>query len=219
MDLPRISAIEPNPRREGQYQISVDGALVATLSLGTIDRLRLRVGTEVGPELEASIASEAAALKTYDRALNMLAFRARSARELQRQLVRKGEDPAHVATAIERLLAVGLLNDAEYARQFARSKVTGAGFSKRRLEAELFRKGVPRQVAGGAIGDVFADEAVDEGAILDGVVRKKLRSLSKLDSETRKRRLYAFLARRGYPSEEIRRAIGRVADRETGADE
>lgn len=214
--MPRITAIDPNPRREGQCEVTVEGCAFATVSLGTIDRLKLRVGLELGPEVEASIEREAAALKTYDRALNMLAFRARSARELERQLVRKGEEPGHVAVAIERLLAVGLLNDAEYARQFARAKVTGSGFSKRRIEAELFRKGVAREVVAAAIGDVLADEEVDEAGMLESVARKKLRTLGKLDPETKRRRLYAFLARRGYPSEEIRGVMGRVLGSEEG---
>jgi len=47
---------------------------------------------------------------------------------------------------------------------------------------------------------------VDEEASIERVARKKLRSLSSVDDATRKRRLYSFLARRGYDSD----AIGRV---------
>ncbi len=147
--------------------------------------------------------------KTYDRALNMLAFRARSERELRRQLARKGEPAEPIDAAIERLLRVGLLDDAAFARQFARAKMVGAGLSKRRLQTELARKGVARDVADVAIAEVFADESIDQSAMIERVAEKKLRALAKLDPTTRRRRLYAFLARRGYGPDEIRRVMER----------
>ncbi|MDQ6830250.1 MAG: recombination regulator RecX [Gemmatimonadota bacterium] len=147
--------------------------------------------------------------KTYDRALNMLAFRARSEREVRRQLARKGEPAEHIEAAVERLLRVGLLNDFEFARQFARAKLAGPGLSKRRVQTELARKGVAREVVDAAIAEVFTDESVDQEAMIARVAEKKLRSLAKLDPEIRRRRLYAFLARRGYGPDEIRKVMGR----------
>jgi regulatory protein len=140
---------------------------------------------------------------TYDRALDMLEARARGADELKRILLRKGEPPADVDAALERLTASGLIDDANYARQVARSKALGAGMSRRRIQLELTRRGVAKDVSSEAIADVFEQEAVDEGAAIERVARKKLRTLAKLDLPTQKRRLYAFLARRGYDSDDI----------------
>jgi len=157
--------------------------------------------------LEEAIALENARLHSYDRALNMLAFRARSSSELARSLVRKGEEKAHVDWAIARLQEQGLLDDAAFARAFTRSKVVGGKQSRRRVEQELARKGVARTVAGEAIDDVFEDEAVDQRSIVEEAARKKLRSLAGLDPAVQRRRLYAFLARRGYDLDDIRAAI------------
>jgi Uncharacterized protein conserved in bacteria len=144
---------------------------------------------------------------TYDRALDMLEARARGSEELRRLLVRKGEPPADVDAAIARLQANGLLDDATYARQFARSKLLGAGLSRRRLQQELSRRGVDRELSADAIDAVFTDEAVDDAATIERVAQKKLRTLSKLDAATQRRRLYAFLARRGYDADDIQRAL------------
>ena len=199
-----------NGKREGQFDVIVDGEPSATLTAESVQTLRLRVGLSLDDATCARIQEEAQALRTMERALNMLAFRARSVRELRLGLLRKGEPAAAVERAVERLTQSGLLNDAEYARQLARSKLVSRGFSRRRLQTELFRRGVERGVADEAIEEVLADESVDESAMVEQLARKKLRTLTGLDSATRRRRLYAFLSRRGYEPDAVRQATERV---------
>jgi regulatory protein len=134
-------------------------------------------------------------------------------------LVRKGEPADHVDAAITRLQAAGLLDDRAFARQFVRSKAVGAGMSRRRIQQELGRRGVAREIGGDAIADVFEEEQLDEGRIVEEAARKKLRSLKNLDADTRKRRLYAFLARRGYDLDDIRGAMRVVGESEPDATE
>ena len=202
-----ITAITANPRRQGRFDISVDGSVAATLSIETIERLQLKVGLVVDERLDAALKREAALVATYDRALNMLALRARSAAELRRLLVRKGEPADLVDAAIERLLRAGFLDDESFARQFARSKLLGAGLSRRRVQQELARRGVAREIVDSALADVITEEQVDEADGLQRVARKKLKSLERLDAPTQRRRLYAFLARRGYDSDDIARTL------------
>jgi alanyl-tRNA synthetase len=102
------------------------------------------------------------------------------------------------------------VDDGAYARQVARSRVLGRGDSRRRLQQELSRKGVARDVADEAVAEVFDEEAVDEEALVEAAARKKLRALGALDAATRRRRLWAFLARRGHDGDAIRRVLGRV---------
>ena len=144
---------------------------------------------------------------TYDRALDILESRARSVVELRRMLIRKGEPASDVDAAIDRLRGAGLLDDASYARQLVRSKAVGAGQSRRRIGQELARRGVERSVADAAIAHVFEEEQVNEAASIERVARKKLKTLAKLDAVTQRRRLYAFLARRGYDSDAIGGAL------------
>lgn len=208
--MPVITAVTPSVRREGRFDILVDGKSVGTISLDAIERLHLHVGTVYDERLADSVSAEAARLRTFDRALDMLAFRARATRELRTALLRKGEEAANVDHAIERLTAMGLLDDASYARQYAHAKIVGPGFSRRRLQAELAKRGVAREVADGAIAEALAEDDVDSDAILERVAARKLRSLERVDAPTRRRRLYEFLARRGYDSDDIRRVMDRL---------
>jgi regulatory protein len=212
--MPLISAIDPSRRRQGRFELFVDGKHFSTVSLDIVERLGLRVGSDFGQVAEA-VEREAGVLATYDRALQMLAFRARASAELRRSLIRKGEPAECVDRALERLAAAGLIDDAAFARQFARSRSAGTGASRRRIQQELARKGVAREVTDGAIAEVFEEEAIDEGEVAVVAARKKLRSLAGLEPAVRNRRLYAFLARRGYGADHIRRAIERATGEPT----
>ena len=207
--MSHITAITPVLRHPGRFELLVDGVRVATLFLDAIERLGLVVGGSVAG-LEERIALEAAQLTVYDRALRMLAFRARASAELARSLVRKGELKEHVDRAVARLQEQGLLDDDAFAQSFTRARVLGARQSKRRVQQDLARKGVARAVTDAAIATVFEEAGVDQQAVVEEAARRKLRSLSKLDPAVRRRRLYAFLARRGYDGDDIRNAMAAV---------
>lgn len=212
-----ITAISANPRRTGRFDVVVNGSLAATLSIEAIERLQLTVGAVVDERVQSALARETGIVATYDRALNMIALRARSAAELRRLLLRKGEPAENVEVAIERLVRAGFLDDASFAKQFARSKAVGAGLSRRRVQQELAKRGVARDLADAAIAEAFEDEQIDEEGTLERVARKKLKSLARLDIPVQRRRLYAFLARRGYDGDDIIRALRTVMPRETEA--
>jgi regulatory protein len=213
-----ITAITPTPRHPGRFDVLVDGKCVATLSLDAIEQLQLAVGSTVAGK-EERIAREAAQTRVYDRAINMLAFRARSSAELARSLRRKGAAKELVNHAIGRLTEQGLIDDVAFAQSFTRAKVHGAQQSRRRVQQDLARKGVTREVSDKAIATVFEDEQVDQREIVEVAARKKLRTLKNVDPAVRRRRLYAFLARRGYDAEDIRRAMDAVGEELRGGEE
>ncbi len=70
--------------------------------------------------------------------------------------------------------------------------------SKRRIQAELARRGVSRELADIALAEVIDEEQIDESAQIQAIADKKMRSLAKLAPDVQRRRLYGFLARKGY---------------------
>ncbi|HXD23717.1 MAG TPA: RecX family transcriptional regulator, partial [Gemmatimonadaceae bacterium] len=88
-----------------------------------------------------------------------------------------------------------------------RSKIVSSGVSKRRLSQDLYRKGIKGDVATAAIANVIADEEIDTAAIVEKVARKKLAQLGDLEPLVLRRRLFGFLARRGYDVDEIKRVV------------
>ena len=212
-----ITAITASPRAVGRFDVCVDGEPVARLGIQGLERLKLRVGLQVDDKLAAEVAQEATTSRAYDRAMMMLAARGRASGELRRLLVQKGEDVRIVSDVVERLTSAGFLDDDAFARQFARSKTT-TGTSRRRIEQELTRKGVDRGTATTAVDETFAEEHVDEGQAIERAAEKKLRTLAKVDDQTRRRRLYSYLARRGFDADAINGVMGRLG-REIEAEE
>jgi regulatory protein len=147
----------------------------------------------------------------YDYALNLLAARPYSTQMLRRKLVQREYSAHDVTSTIERLVGNGLLNDTRYAEQYARSKILSIGASKRRLQQELYRKGIKRDTATEAIAGVLEEENVDTAAMIERVAKKKLAQLGDLEPLVRRRRLFAFLARRGYDLDEIKGVVSRLA--------
>jgi regulatory protein len=146
----------------------------------------------------------------YDCALNLLSARPYATAALHRKLIQKQYSAADADDAIRRLVDNGLLNDARYAEQYARSKILTTGASKRRLQQELYRKGIKGELATTAISNVIEQEEIDPAVVIERVARKKLAQLGDLEPLVLRRRLFAFLARRGYDLEEIKGVVSRL---------
>ena len=131
-------------------------------------------------------------------------------RTLHRKLKQKEYPAADADDAIRRLVENGLLDDAKFAEQYARSKILSTGASKRRLQQDLYRKGIKADVATNAIASVIEEEEIDTAAVVERVAKKKLAQLGDLESLVLRRRLFAFLARRGYDVDEIKAIVGRL---------
>ena len=146
----------------------------------------------------------------YNYALNLLGARPYATSALRRKLIQKQYSAADADDVIRRLFDNGLLNDAKYAEQYARSKITTTGASKRRLQQELYRKGIKPEIATTAIAAVLEDEEIDPAVVIERVARKKLAQLGALEPLVLRRRLFAFLARRGYDVDEIKAVVSHL---------
>jgi regulatory protein len=206
--MPVVTAVIPDVRREGRLAVLVDGHPTAIVSLDDIERLNLHVGATIDP---AALSEADGDCALYDRALRLLAARSRSTAEIRRRLRRDGDGAAdRIERVVGTLVSRGFLDDAAHARAVTRSRVRSRAASSRRIEQELRRQGVASDVATEAVNEVFADEAVDEGAVALAVARKRAALLADLPAPVQRRRLYGFLARRGYSPDIVRAAVEAV---------
>ncbi|MGH3578369.1 MAG: recombination regulator RecX [Mycobacterium sp.] len=128
--------------------------------------------------------------------LRLLTARARTRAELERQLAKRGYPDDVSARVLERLAAVGLVDDVGFAEQWVHSRRVNAGKGKRALAAELHTKGVDDEVITAVLGGI--KPAAERGRA-EQLVRAKLRREILDDDGARvSRRLVAMLARRGY---------------------
>jgi regulatory protein len=129
--------------------------------------------------------------------LDQLTGQARSRSELADRLAKKNV-PDDVATRLlDRFEEVGLVDDDAFARAWVASRQPGKGLARRALAQELRRKGIDDEVAREALDEI---DPADEEAAARVLVRKKLRTLARVDDTVATRRLVGLLARKGYPS-------------------
>ena len=144
-----------------------------------------------------------------DRAVAFLAGRARSRREMEERLLRSGYRPCTVEMVLFKLEKEGLLDDADFARQWVEAR-TARRLGRGRIAQELRRKGVSAQEAEEAL------EALSEEDQLEGAIHLVEKTLSRVstgeDPRKTAARITAMLARRGYGYDVAREAISRVME-------
>ena len=137
-------------------------------------------------------------------ALRLLTSSARSRSQLADAMARKDVPDDVAQRVLDRFTEVGLIDDAEYARMLVRTRHAERGLSRRAIAVELRRRGIDDELAGDALEQVDSD---DEEAAARELVRRKLRSTSALDAQTRARRTFAALGRKGYPPGLVSRLV------------
>jgi regulatory protein len=128
--------------------------------------------------------------------LRLLTARARTRAELAGQLAKRGYPDDVSNRVLDRMADVGLIDDADFAAQWVRSRRENAGKGKRALAAELRTKGVDNDVITAALADI---DARAERERAEQLVSDKLRRERLTDDDAKlARRLVGMLARRGY---------------------
>lgn len=139
--------------------------------------------------------------------LRLLAMRAYSVRDLGRKLQRRGYPDEEVSETVVSFIESGLLDDARFAGQYARSRIVNDSAAPRRVIQLLGRYGIPRSLAEQAVARTIEEEKLDPAASAELLARKKAATLTGLDPAVARRRLYGYLARRGFDLDHIRTAV------------
>jgi regulatory protein len=195
--VPTLTGLAPDPRQPGYRLVEVDRGRFASLPLEAVEPLGLQVGAELGPAALDRL-RELADVEAAERAaLRALARRAHARLDLRRRLVKRQHPPAAVEAALDRLALHGLLDDRRFAEQYAALRAT-RGKGPARLLRDLQAQGVERRTAEQAVRRALEEEGIDPGVEARAVAAKRARQLAGLPVAVRKRRLLAFLVRRGY---------------------
>ncbi|MGC5616152.1 regulatory protein RecX [Georgenia sp. Z1491] len=137
-------------------------------------------------------------------ALRSLAGAPRTRAQLAEKLAAKGVEVGVAETLLDRLCAVGLVDDADLADRLVRTRHSERHQGRRAIAAELRRKGIDESVAARALDQL--DEE-DEVAAATAVARARLRATRGLAAEVRHRRTIAALGRKGFSGDVARRAM------------
>lgn len=200
-----VTAIEPDPRKPGVMRVHVDGRPYCAVPASALGRAEVGPGTRLTPErldLLGGLADEEGAFRTLLRALERRSF---ARVDLGRRLARKGHRPEAVDGALERAAALGLLDDAGFAVNYVETRAA-RGRGPARLVRDLLAMGVERRHIDAAIAAHWPPDT-DRTAMPRALAARRARQLGQLPREAKRRRLVAYLARRGFTGPEVRQAI------------
>jgi regulatory protein len=146
----------------------------------------------------------------YDAAIKILMRRAHSVHEMKQALERRCEDAALIKNVLARLKSSGLIDDARYAKQFARHRTESRKQGKFRIARDLRARGVSDPHIEAAIDE--AAQQTDEATLVRQRIERKLRTSRGPDArktvdDKKLASLYRSLLRSGFSADVIRREL------------
>jgi regulatory protein len=133
--------------------------------------------------------------------LRWLGQRELTASQVRQRLARRQYDSSIIDTTVETLIAEGSLDDSRAARARARHDVAIKRQGRGRVLRQVQGLGVDRDTARAAVADVFSD--VDEEALLEGALARRLRGRTFPTERKDVARLYAWLVRQGFDADKV----------------
>jgi len=206
--LPVVTAIGPDPRRAGAVRIEVDRAPFASVAQDVVAAEQLAPGRALDETLRSRLSLEADIEGAFRTVLKALERRSFARADLGRRLRRKGHAPAAVDAALERAAALRLLDDAGFALNYVETR-SGRGRGPLRLTRDLLAMGVDRRLIDRALAAHAAD-GVDRSAVPLSLASKRAAQLGDLPREIKRRRVLAYLARRGFTGREVGDMVRKV---------
>lgn len=201
-----ITALQIQEKDKERVNVLIDGAFALGVGLRTLEQMGLYKGQVLDEFGWEQLLKAEQMDKAYNSALNYLAARPRSSREVRDRLRRKEYPTDHIEVAIEKLQRLGLVNDEAFARFWVENRQLSRPKGARAIQAELQQKGVDREIISSVLDDMtnVDDEQIRALTLARTVIR---RYEKEADKWTFTRKMSAFLQRRGFGFDAIKPAV------------
>jgi regulatory protein len=157
---------------------------------------------------------ERARERTMNRAVKLLAAKPRSVEELRERLLEKLWTNAEIVDGVlDKLKEYNYLDDEQYARNLAVSKLRQKPQGKHRLRQSMSQKKLDKELVDAAIAHAF--EKLPESDLIDAAIEKRLRVKGKPATRDDIKKFYDHLLRQGFGYDLIREKMAAVASAKT----
>jgi len=137
----------------------------------------------------------------YIDGLKMLGRRELSERQIRDRLKRKQYSADDIDAAVARLREERAIDDARVAGAMARTETSIRRRGKLRVLTQIQRAGIDKATAKHAVDEAFG--AIDDDALIESSLQKRLRGRETITDDREFQRLYRFLAGQGFESDKI----------------
>lgn len=206
--MPQITKISPQKRKD-RYNIFLDEKFAFGVSLATLVSQSLKVGEKLTDDRIAKIIKEEDFAKLFDSTLKILSLRPRSEKELKDYLAQKIAKSQNIKfreaaqsivifQVIKKLEKLKYVNDLEFANWWAESRMTQAK-GPRLIKVELIQKGIDPQIIEKVLSSI-----VNQKELAQKALEKKIKKWKNLPGDQLKRKIYTYLASRGFDWDTIK---------------
>jgi regulatory protein len=186
----KITAIKQQVKNPERVSIFVDNKYEFSLSLDELVKYKLKNNDELSAADVKKYKKISADGKLRARALEWLMNRPHSEREFRDYLYRKKVEPEQIDSLVDEFTQKKYLDNVKFAGWFTELQAR-RGKSDRAIKAELFKKGIGRELADQAV----PENAGEEEARLKAMIEKKNR-LSRYKNDPQK--LAKYLTSQGF---------------------
>ena len=196
----KITSLKQGAKNPNRINVFIDERFGFSLDIAQVVDYKLKVGKKISVEELSELKKASEFGKLYHRTLEWTLLRPRSEREVRDYLLRKlkkssSEDILQLSQDIlQRLISKGYVDDKKFAEWYVENRFIKKGISKKRLQIELIKKGIPRDI----IVEVL-DGRDDEEEIRKIIAKKR----AKYDDE----KLIQYLCRQGFPYDLVKNLV------------
>ena len=183
---------------DGEYRMTADSDFVSSLGYAE----NYDINEEELAVLERAVSSR----RAFNKATELLSRRDHGEKELLIKLRQKGFKE-EAEEAIEKLKYYGYIDDRRFAENYVKELIRIKHYGKRRVEQELYRKGIDREI----ISEVLEAAEFPESELVSLIEIKYYRYLT--DEKGIKKTINSLL-RMGYSYGEIKDALKTVSETE-----
>ncbi|GIW04919.1 MAG: regulatory protein RecX [Thermomicrobiales bacterium] len=195
-----ITAITHQAHDPERVSVFLDGVFAFGITRMLAAEHGLAVGDELSEERVAMLRALDQEQQALEAAFRLLTRRPRSEREIRERLERRGFPPPVIETVIGKLAAWRYVDDEAFARYWVEQREANRPRGRRLLAQELRHKGIDREV----IREALDDADIDELAAARSLGEAKLLHYRQLEPSIVRRRLGAYLMRKGFSYETVR---------------
>ena len=202
-----ITRISSPPDDPLAVVIKVGRANAGQIPAALADRLGARPGAPWTDDLRSGVLAALAADKARTHAIRTASARAVSAKQLRDRLTARGTPRPAADAIVAELAAKGLVSDENFAENFA-ERAAGRPIGESLVAIKLMQRGIHATLARKAAKAAFLDAGIDPARSALELARRRIRTLrSGQDPRAAQKRIYAFLARRGFDPETCSKAV------------
>ena len=150
-------------------------------------------------------------VSAYLDALKMLARRELSEAQIRQRLERRQHDRDAIDAAVSRLREERAIDDVRVAGAMARTETSVKRRGKLRVRRQIEQAGILPATARQAVDEVFG--ALDEDALLDAALGKRLRGREQIADDAELRRLFRYLIGQGFEPDRVMALLKKRAPR------